>query len=277
MRIERIEPTSRLEELKDQYLQQTTAPLDGMWLYGFVPIAEHYGFHAGEDLVGFCCVNAQGYLLQFFVSGPHRHRASQVFASLLEGEGGPCGEIHGAFVSTAEPQYLSLCLDQLPIFEVNALMYERGHGPVGSTDEQGTGVPPMAALEESQRATAVAFAVETIGAHEDWLSEYYENLIGRGELFGVWDGDRLIAIGENRGREGYRSDCVDLGVIVAPSERGKGIATEVLRRLAAVNDERGSMSICSTERGNVAARKAIERAGFFAPNRILRFSVRQET
>ncbi len=275
MRIERIEPTKRLDELKDQYLQQTNAPLDGMWLYGFVPIGEHYGFHDGEELVGFCCVNAQGYLLQFFVSGPYQHRSSEVFASLLGGEGGPCGEIHGAFVSTAEPRFLSLCLDHFPTFEVNALMYERVHVPDG--EGRGVAIPSMAAIEESQRAEAVAFAVETLGAPEDWLLGYYTNLIGRGELFGVWDEGRLIAIGENRSREGYRSDCVDLGVIVDPSQRGKGIATEILRRLATMNDQRGSMSICSTERANVAARTAIERAGFFAPHRILQFRVREES
>ncbi|MCH9683212.1 MAG: GNAT family N-acetyltransferase [Deltaproteobacteria bacterium] len=269
MRILRLESTDSLAELKEQYLLQTTAPLDGMWLFGFVPMAAHYGFHDGEDLIGFCCVNAEGYLLQLFLSASHRHLSPQVMEPLLRPDG-PSGELHGAFASTAEPQYLSLCLDHFPTFEVNALMYQRDRPPGASAHEIDGGIPPLVPIEGAQIATAVAFAVENIGAPEDWLAGYYANLISRRELFGVWAEDRLIALGENRRNDGAQVDCADLGVVVAQSERGKGIATEVMRRLAIANDAKGLLSICSTERTNIAAQKAIVRAGFFAHNRILR-------
>ncbi len=276
MKIATIGSPKRLDALQQQYMQQTTAALDGMWLFGFVPVADHYGVFEGEELVGFGHVNAQGYLLQFFLSAVHRHRSSEVFASLFEGSEAPCGKLEGAFVSTAEPQYLSLCLDRFEAFEVNALMYTRDRTPVDSSEGPGGNIPPLTAIDDADRAQAVAFAVDAIGAPQGWLNGYYANLIGRGELFGIWDGGRLIALGENRGRDRFQMDCADLGMVVAKSERGRGIATEILRRFAATNDRRGLRSICSTERQNIAAQKAIERAGFVAHHRILRFRVRDD-
>lgn len=43
MQVKKMESTDDLTKLKKQYMQQTTAPLDGMWLCGFVPI-ESFSF-----------------------------------------------------------------------------------------------------------------------------------------------------------------------------------------------------------------------------------------
>lgn len=42
-RIEAPETSPELQTLKEGYIQQCTAPLDGMWLTGFVPMAAHFG------------------------------------------------------------------------------------------------------------------------------------------------------------------------------------------------------------------------------------------
>ncbi len=271
MQVEKIETMSVLDSLKEQYMSQTTAPLDGMWLTGFVPSAHHYGFREQGEWVGFYCLNEDGHLLQFLVDAGHRQQASAWFGALLRADGHPHGAGTGAFVSTAEPHYLSLCLDHFSAFEVNALMYQRDPAAVAGLDDRGEDGPPLEVLGSHQLAEAVSFAVQNIGAPAEWLTGYYGNLIQRGELFGVWDDGRLIATGESRGYDRYQLDCADLGVIVAEGERGKGLATHVLRRLAAANDARGLRSICSTERENLGAQKAIARAGFFARDRILRF------
>jgi hypothetical protein len=43
--------------------------------------------------------------------------------------------------------------------------------------------------------------------------------------------ERLLATGEIRGYDVFQTDYVDIGVIVTESERGKGLATQVLRQL----------------------------------------------
>jgi GNAT superfamily N-acetyltransferase len=266
--IRELGSTEPLRLLKGQLVAQATAPLDGMWLCGFVPLATHYGFYEEDELVGFCCVNDDGYLLQFFLSSRHQDRSSSLFEAIAQSKGTPTPTLKGAIVSTAEPHTLSLCLDQFSVFEVNALMYQQR----ATEKEPERGSPlPLVVLQSTQLLEAVAFAKEAIGAPEGWLTGYYTNLISRQELFGVWEKDRLVATGESRGYDAYQTGYADLGVVVAESERGKGLATRILRQLVAMNEERGLKSICSTERTNVAAQKAITRAGFFASNRIVRF------
>jgi len=263
-----VETLAELADLKRQYMQQTTAPLDGMWLCGFVPMARHFKLCDGDDLVGFCCVNDDGFLLQFHLTPDHQNHSAELFDSIAQGTAPTVGAVKGAFASTAEPRYLSLCLDHFSKFEVHALMYQQAGSAVAQSESEEL---ELSAVDMDQLPQAIEFAVAAIGAPEEWLSGYYTNLIQRGELFGVWSEGRLIATGESRGYDEHQTDCADLGVIVAESERGRGMATRVLRQLATRNEVRGLRSICSTEKGNVAAQTAITRAGFFASNRILQF------
>ena len=253
--------------LKKQYLEHTTAPLDGMWLCGFVPVADHFAFMVAGRPVGYFCVNADGYLLQFFLDQEHRHEGQRLFHSMLHRAESGVGRVRGAFVSTAEPLYLSLCLDHFAEFEVNALMYQRAPH-LGPAEIQPVDLRPIV---ERETPDAVEFAVDAIGAPADWLRDYYGNLISRTELHGVWREGQLIALGENRLNDGIQAGCADLGVVVGKTARRQGLATRVLAQLAATNDARDLRSICSTEVHNVAAQKAITRAGFFPEHRILRF------
>ncbi len=81
----------------------------------------------------------------------------------------------------------------------------------------------------------------------------------------------MIAAGESRGYDQYQTEFADLGVIVGKSKRGKGLATRILQQLDAINASKNLVSICSTEKTNSAAQKAISRSGFFASNRIVQF------
>ena len=129
----------------------------------------------------------------------------------------------------------------------------------------------MTSVDSAQLPQVVDFAVASIGAPEEWLSGYFANLIDRRELFGVWENGQLVATGKSRGYDEYQTEYADVGVIVAESERGRRMATQVLRQLVAMNEASGLKSICSTEKTNVAAQKAIGRAGFLANNRIIQF------
>lgn len=270
MHIEPVESLATLNTLKQQYLEQTTAPLDGMWLHGFVPAATHYGYREGDELRGFFCVNDEGYLLQFFVDPRARAAEASLFEHAIVRGASAAGTIEGAFVSTAEPHLLSLCLDVFGAFAVNALMYQIDEAQ-GGAGRVGDASIALARLVPAQLSEAVAFAVDAIGAPEGWLTGYYAQLIERGELYGAWSGDRLVATGERRHRDDPRHACADLGVVVARSHRGQGLATRILSALVAMNDREGVRSICSTERDNRAAQRAITKAGFVAHHRIVRF------
>lgn len=86
IQIEKVPSIEALSELKQQYMSQTTAPLDGMWMAGFVPIARHFGFFENGQLIGFFCINDEGYLLQFHVIPERQDRASLLFDTVLSQE-----------------------------------------------------------------------------------------------------------------------------------------------------------------------------------------------
>jgi len=267
--IKKNDSIEQLSELKQEYIDRTTAPLDGMWLTGFVPMADHFGFYENEMLVGYCCINDDGYVLQFYLSPEKGDQASHLFDSILTQNDSAIEKINGAFVSTAEPQFLSLCLDSFSKFEVNALMYRLGNKVKAENGQEA--LVQLTVVKSDQLSELVAFANSNIGAPEEWLTGYYTNLISRRELYGFWKNGPLLATGEIRAYDEYQTDYADLGVIVEKSQRGKGLGTGVLKELISITESKGLKAICSTEKTNCGAQKAISRAGFIAGNRIIQF------
>ncbi len=258
-----------LADLKKRYLQETTAPLDGMWLIGFVPMANHFTFYDKDTLAGYCCLNDEGYLLQFYLCPQQRQQQSLVFKDILEQENSVIPRVNGAFASTAEPNYLSLCFDYFNSSTEHTYMYQLAPG---ATKRSADGFEPqLRPLDESQLADVVEFAKTNVRAPEGWLSEYYSNLIRRGELFGLYKDGQLIAAGESRSHDEIQTRYGDVGLIVDGSERGKGIGTQVMTELVYITEQKGLKPICSTEKENAGAQKAITRAGFVASNQIMQF------
>ncbi|PMN90786.1 GNAT family N-acetyltransferase [Enterovibrio norvegicus] len=271
LNIKKLDTLDTISELKTHYFSQATSPLDGMWHFGFVPMSAHFGFYENEDLVGFCCVNGEGYLLQFYLSPIAKISARDLFAHIAQQGSDEIGSVKGAFVSTAETSYLSLSLDNSASFVVNSLMYQRDLNVALPCAATAVETLDMVLATEDKCDEYVAFAVATIGAPEQWLSGYFGNLIQRQELWGHWKDGQLVATGECRRFDEHQMGYADLGMIVAESERGKGMATRVLCHLVKHAEHQGLSAMCSTESGNVGAQKAISRAGLSSSNRIVQF------
>ncbi|MCF7506966.1 GNAT family N-acetyltransferase [Vibrio sp. L3-7] len=271
LRIKKISSLSDLSELKTAYFTESTAPLDGMWHFGFVPMSDHYGFYENNSLVGYCAVNGEGYLLQFFLAPTANHNIEDLFALIVENNSSVISEMKGAFVSTAEPQYLSLCVDNTESFKVNAMMYRQNSQARSDCDSDRIEEIEMSLATQEQLDQLVEFASAAIGAPKEWLTGYYGNLIARQELWGYWESDDILATGECRKFDEHQTQFADLGMIVAQEERGKGLATRVIHFLKQHANSQGLEAICSTESSNIGAQKAITRAGLSSKHRILQF------
>ncbi|MDD1829502.1 GNAT family N-acetyltransferase [Photobacterium sp. ZSDE20] len=269
--IKKITTLSDLSELKTAYFADSTAPLDGMWHFGFVLISDHYGFYENDKLVGYCVLNGEGYLLQFFLEPTASANIADLFTLIIENNSSVIGEVKGAFVSTAEPQYLSLCMDNIESFKVNAMMYRQNQESDASRHLGRIEDIEMTLATKEQLDKLVEFASSAIGAPTEWLTGYYSNLIARQELWGYWENESVLATGECRKFDEHQTQFADLGMIVAQAERGKGLATRVLNFLTQHANSQGLEAMCSTESSNIGAQKAIARAGLSAKNRILQF------
>lgn len=251
-----------LEDRKQIYLNQLAAPLDGMW-HAFVDLADHYSIADGGETIGYCVVNSEQKLLQFYVPGAHD--PSPIFSRMIADL-----NVTGAVLNTAEFQCLSLCMDHQKSVEVNALMYHLENNAV----TEDAAFPPeteFRLVEASGLATAIEFGVNTLGADPDWLKGYMSGLIKRAELFGLWRDGGLIATGELRVSDSQKP-YADLGMIVSKAHRKQGLATLILRHMVHLCRARGLSAICSTARDNIGAQKAIANAGFVSHHRILEFT-----
>ena len=131
----------------------------------------------------------------------------------------------------------------------------------------------MDIVQLGQLEELIDFAKSNMDSSEQWLRGYYTDLINRHELFGYWENGCLLVAGESRGYDEYQTEYADLGVIVDESARRKGLGTNMLKQLIAITEVRGLIPICSTEKENIGAQKAISRAGFVADNRIIQFDI----
>lgn len=246
-----------VSELRVDYLNSLVGPIDGMWAT-FVAMADQYVIISGEEKVGYCSINEEQKILQFFA----KHDHDSIYASVLKEL-----DVKGAVVATSEFQHLSLAMDHQVSVSVNAFQYQcdddvelkNANFPEGMIFRQVT-------IDELQ--TAVDFAVVAIGAPVGWLQGYYGERIKLKELIGLWSGGELIATGECRPSAEQRP-YADLGMVVSPEYRRKGLATAILREMLHDCRERGLKPICSTESENIGARKAITNAGFTSKLRIL--------
>ncbi|MEZ9738699.1 GNAT family N-acetyltransferase [Vibrio splendidus] len=270
--IKKISTLSDLSELKTAYFAESTAPLDDMWHFGFVPMSDHFGFYENGNLVGYCVLNSEGYLLQFYLAPTASTHIEDLFPLIVENNSSVIGNVKGAFVSTAEPQYLSLCVDNTESFKVNAMMYRQNSQARSDCDSDRIEEIEMSLATEEQLEQFVEFASSAIGAPKEWLTGYYGNLIARQELWGYWGSDDILATGECRKFDEHQTQFADLGMIVAQEERGKGFATRVLNFLKQHANSQGLEAMCSTESSNIGAQKAITRAGLSSKYRILQFN-----
>lgn len=266
LEIQKITDLSALATLKQQYFSRTSAPLDGMWQFGFIPIAEHFAFVEKQHIVGYCCVNEESYMLQFYLSPSAKTNAKDLFTLIAQQNSSEIGPVKGAFVSTAEPAYLSLCLDNSSSVSVNSFMYQQAKHAAKSSDD----AIELQLATKMMHKSLVDFAVETIGAPTQWLSDYYGNLISRKELWYYQKDQQVLATGECRTNDQYQTNTADLGMIVAKAYRGKGIAREVLKFLVSKSTQKGLLPICSTESINISAQKAIANAGLESNHRIIK-------
>lgn len=244
------------------YLLSTMVPLDGMWENAFFPMAIHSKIVHDKQSIGFCSINAEGKLLGFNVDDSALQRAA--FSQCIEEL-----EPSGAFASTAEPAYLSLCADHQISMSVNALMYvENDEHQIAPSTPSGTNVR---AARPDDLEVAISFGVAAIEANREWLSGYFDERIKKNELFGLWAGTELIATGECR-MSPNQPQVADVGMIVGAGYRKRGLATFMLQYLRSIGRHKELELICSTESSNIGAQKAIERAGFVSRHRILEFT-----
>lgn len=253
-----------LQTMKRDYLDGLVAPMDGMWEAGFVGGAPHWEIRSGDDVAGYCAVTSEGVLLQFYVRLPFIVASPGILNHVISERG-----VSKAVASTADPAFLSICLDRQKTVTVHTILYQMiSKQPEDRPLSVGISFDP---LEKAALEAAVAFQLSCLDdkdALANWLQSYSGRLIDREELLLLRRGDEWLGLGEFR-RSESQPGVVDLGMMVGPEHRRRGWGTTILSRLATMATAERLRPICSTTVDNQASQQAILRAGFVSCHRMM--------
>ncbi|MCP3981995.1 MAG: GNAT family N-acetyltransferase [bacterium] len=238
------------------YLAQLVAPMDDMWA-AFVDMAEPHALLVGDRVAGSCAVDAEGRLLRFYVVPRFLQHSTPLLRVALRELA-----VEQLVVCTLDPNYLSSALDLATRVAPHTLLFAHLAEP------ETPGLDGLVPAAPSDHERIVEFQAEEVGAPRDFLEGYVGERIERRELLLFEDGDGLLSTGELR-RDPHQPGISHVGLIVRGDARGRGIGSRMLSSLVTRSREQGLSPHCSTEVANVAARRAIERAGFRANHRLL--------
>lgn len=255
-----------LADWKQAHLKTLAAAWDGYWETAVVANAEHFSLLFRKERVGYCVIDGQNRLLQFYVNNPAL--ADDLFACVLD-----TGYVATAVAATLDPPYLSLCLDRQKKVAINTYLFH-DHAPVS--------LPSPYPEAEFRLATPAHLhdLVEFYGRNDEYEDQqniaasfgnrlgYAQALIARQQVFLLQTQEAIVAIGECRLSQSQPT-VADLGMIVDVAHRRRGLGAYILTRLKTHAIHHGRQPICSCAADNIPSRKTIEKAGFVTQHRLL--------
>jgi GNAT superfamily N-acetyltransferase len=234
-----------------------------MWA-AFADAASHHALLVSGETVGCCSVNEARELLFFHVHAEYEELAEALLGYLIKRL-----ELTAALPSTVDPSFLSLSLDAGHGSITKAMMFQHMLAP------EGTGLSDLRPASAADHAAAMDFVESATSFPRAFLEPYLAERIEKGQLFLYEGEEEILASGECRG-DPRQSGYAHLGVIVGPGQRGKGLGSRVIHELVLECRRRNVKPLCSTEPGNLAARRLIHKAGFRARHRVLRVALINE-
>lgn len=247
--VELVVDAAAYEQLRMDRHRTLVAPEDDMWAT-FADLAVPHAIMIGDELVGRFSVDDEHQLHAFFVTDAFEPLAPALFARVV-GELG----VSAAIASTVDPLFLALSLSAGGGAEPVALLYDHVAPPTYDASVD------VRLAVGADHAAAVEFARAATGSPDSFLVPYLEVRIGLGELYLVEIDGAIVASGECRVDQRTPGQA-HLGLIVGADRRGHGLGSRLLHTLTEVCHAQDLRPLCSTEPTNLAAQKAIRRAGF---------------
>ncbi|OGT30225.1 MAG: hypothetical protein A3E87_00600 [Gammaproteobacteria bacterium RIFCSPHIGHO2_12_FULL_35_23] len=238
--------------LQQQQVNTLTGALDIFWLkktYQAIP----YLIQHDSNTIGYFFINEQKSLLEFFITNEYLFLSETVFKQLLDKK-----LAKEAYLSTRNPRLLSLCLDYaVKTTPAAYLFYDLLHISKQSL--------PYQLILATQDDT-------------DWLNSYERS---PSEIIKHIDEKTLFILSDqNNTRVGIgkisinplQTEYSDVGAWVKPNHRNKGLGTCIINQLKTICYQRKVIPTCGCDIDNLTSKRMLEKAGFYANDRILKVS-----
>jgi len=247
---------TQLTYLRQACYQSLSAPLDGMW-DDLMHRAVVRGIYDQQECIGYYCYDQAYTLINFFMVQDWINRKEEIFSSLLHSEYFP-----QAFISTNHPCFLTAALPFMRQSSVYYYLFEEGPYP-----SQEPVLPIQWRDARLVQATpqdiprVVRFCQQVTDADAAWLTQYIRTWTLQEGIFFLASAKKILGTCELR-ISATQPAYADLGAIVSPQFRGRGLGTYLMRLGRWICHQRQLKAICSCRYDNVASRKMIERSGF---------------
>lgn len=234
-----------------------------MWAT-FADLAEPHAIVIDGVIAGSFSIDDEHQLHALHVTSDLQQHAADALALVVESKG-----VAAMIASTMDPGFLSLSLTHGAVAEPIALVYEH---TADVPDRHRAELRPAYSVDH---ARAADFMVTATGSPAAFLDSYLAERIGKVELFVMEnEAGRIVAVGESR-LDPRNPGHTHLGVVVGSAVRGGGIGTRIMTTLVQDAREQNLVPHCSTEPSNLAAQRAIHRAGFRTCHSIFRIPTMQ--
>lgn len=254
---QKITDTSTLNLLKSEWRKTLISPQDGMW-ETLTDLAEHWEVRDKDQSIGYVCVDMDNQLLQFYVRPNWLKEGNLIFQEFIQQK-----DIKKALIGTNNPVCLSIAMHFQKSLQVHTYLF---------TDffavhlEEGVGI--LKVVKEEDLINLVDFYHKSTGGPKDWLTRYLSNLMKKGEVFMLENEAEILGTCEVR-KSTTNPKVADIGMIVSPTHRKKGLGTFLLGKAKAIAIQWEKTPICSCEKDNIGSLKSIQNNGFRSIHQML--------
>ena len=216
--------------------------------------SNHYRIVVAGEAAGFASIHKERLITQFALTEPYRRYGQAVFADLRRWE-----QVQAAFVPTCDPYYLAHALDDYRLLEKQAYFFT---APVATSIRSETRLR----LRQANLDDLALIQLES----GDFLNPIERN-IEAGAIFVTLRDEKPVGFGVLEVSVLY-ADVASVGMYTIERFRGTGVGTATITLLLTECHQRGIRPVAGCWYYNHRSKRTLERAGMFAPTRLLRIS-----
>jgi predicted acetyltransferase len=219
-----------------------------------------YKININTVCVGYCCIDSQKTLWQFYLIQSAVIYSQKVFKFLID-----MNYIVAAECLTYDHLLMSLCLDFHKKANCSGYIFRDDANMQCQINSCGNIKYRIATKEDYNQLSEIDSITPNLA--------FFYNLddsIHNKEVFIFFSDEEIIGAGTCK-KVWNSKNYYDIGMVVAKKHRHKGIGTYIIKRLKEYCYDRNYVPICGCAYSNIASKKTLERAGFIAKHRGVRF------
>jgi GNAT superfamily N-acetyltransferase len=217
--------------------------------------SQYYKIKMNAAWVGYICVDLEKTLWEFYLEKSALIYAQEIFKYLID-----MNYLVAAECKSYDHLLMSLCFDFHKKAACSAYMFR------DDTDVKYS----LSGFENIRIKLATKEDFNNLGEIGDDFFYNLEDHITKEEIFIFYSNNELLGAGTCK-KIWDSLNYYDIGMVVAKAHRNKGIGTFIITKLKEHCYNNNQIPICACWYFNHASKKALEKAGFIAKHRLIRF------